>query len=200
VVLPPLDVVQSIARERHPELEVPRIQARVASADEAIASSERRPDFLVQGGYMVMPNETNALTARFGITWPTAPWASGRIEAQRREAVARREAARASERALANAVAQQVQEAWVRARAADERAALIRGGLLPQTQHALELARLAYQSDRASFLDVVDAARTMLDVQRDLVQAEGDRWLALVALERAAGTDLAETGAAAPGE
>jgi cobalt-zinc-cadmium efflux system outer membrane protein len=198
--LPLLDVVQSIARQRRPELEVPRIQARVAAADEAIAESGRRPDFIVQGGYMVMPDETNAWTGRVGITWPAAPWAAGRIEAERRAAIARREGARANERAVANQVAQQVQEAWVRARAAEERTALIRGGLLPQSEHALELARLAYQSDRASFLDVMDTARMMLDVQRDLLQAEGDCQLALVALERAVGEDLTDTLVAGAGE
>ena len=87
------------------------------------------------------------------------------------------------------------QEAWVRAQAAQEREEVVRGGLLPQAQHALDLARLGYETDRASFLDVIDATRTVVDLRRDLVLAETDRALALVALERAMGTEIPATQA-----
>ena len=199
VPIPPAESLQALALAHQPELRGPTLEAKVAEADLAVVQSERKPDFVVQGGYMVMPDMTNAITARVGITWPTAPWVRKKFDAQRREAEARREVAQASARALGNQVGQMVQEALVRAQSAEQRAALIRDGLLPQAAHGLELARLSYQTDRGSFLEVIDAARVIVDLQRDLVRAEADRQLAVVALERATGTDLLAGGAPSQG-
>jgi outer membrane protein TolC len=186
-LLPPLDVAQRIASRQQPMLQDPVIESRIADADLKVIASERRPDWVVQGGVMSMPGEWNAVTARVGLTWPSAPWSAKRLAAQRREAEGRREAAQAAARAIATQTAQMVQEAWVRATSAAERGTLIESGLLPRAEHTLELARLGYQADRASFLDVVDTARAVIDIRRDLVQADADRQLAIVALERAMG-------------
>jgi outer membrane protein TolC len=191
VALPPATVVQEAARSHQADLRAAALETAVVEADIVLAESERRPDYVVQGGYMRMPSETDAWTARVGVTWPKAPWARGRLDAVRAEAVARRDAARANERAVASETARGVQEAYVRAEAADARATLIRTRLLPRTEHVLELARLGYQSDRADFLDIIDAARMNIDMQRDLARAEAERRLAVVALERAAGIELA---------
>jgi outer membrane protein TolC len=139
---------------------------------------------------MRMPSETDALTGRVGLTWPRAPWTRGRAEAMRREAAARRTAAEAGARAMANDLSRLVQEAHARAEAAAARADLIRSRLMPRTQHVLDLTLLGYQADRGDVLDVVDATRAVVDLERDLVQADGARWLAVVALERALGTRL----------
>ena len=44
-----------------------------------LAEQERRPDWMVQGGYMLTPGEAGAWTARVGMTWPTAPWATATV-------------------------------------------------------------------------------------------------------------------------
>jgi cobalt-zinc-cadmium efflux system outer membrane protein len=194
--LPPVEVAQALTRDHQPELLTPKIEARVADADLAAIAGERKPDWVVRGGYMVMPNETNALTARVGVTWPTAPWSSRRFDAEQREAQARRAAAEARARAAETQATRMAQEAWVRASAAQERETVVRDGLLPQAEHALNLARLGYETDRTSLLDVVEAARTVTEVRRDLIEAETDRDLALVALELAMGT-AAPVGATA---
>ena len=197
-LLPPLDVAQRIASRQQPMLQDPVIEGRLADADLKVIASERRPDWVVQGGFMMMPGEWNAVTARVGLTWPSAPWSVKRLAAQRREAEGRRDAAQASSRALATQTAQMVQEAWVRATSAAERGTLIESGLLPRAEHTLELARLGYQADRASFLDVVDTARAVIDIRRDLVQADADRQLAIVALERAMGVGADRARRSAP--
>ena len=193
--LPPLEVAQSFARDHQPALIAPHIEKRLADADLAVIAGDRKPDWTLRGGYMLMPNETNALTARVGVTWPGAPWSSRRLDAEQRAAQARRAAADARARAAERQVGRAAEEAWVRAQAAQEREDLVRGGLLPQAQHALDLARLGYETDRVSLVDVIDAARSVADVRRDLVRAEEDRDLALISLELAVGTDLP----AAPG-
>jgi outer membrane protein TolC len=191
--LPPLETARALTRDHQPELLTPRLEARVADADLAAIAGERKPDWIVRGGYMLMPDETNAVTARVGITWPNAPWAARRLDAEQLAAQARRAAAEARARAAENQASRMVQEAWVRAQAAEEREAVVRDGLLPQARHALDLARLDYETDRTSFLDIIEAARTVTDIRRDLVEAEADRDLALVALELAMGTGIPAT-------
>jgi outer membrane protein TolC len=143
---------------------------------------------------------TNAITGSVGITWPTAPWVRKKFDAQRLEAEARRQLADATARAMENQVGQMVQETLVRAQSAEQRATLIKNGLLPQAEHGLELARLAYQTDRGSFLDVIDTARAIVELRRDLVRAETDRQNAVIALERAVGSDLLTAGAPPQGD
>jgi multidrug efflux system outer membrane protein len=194
--IPPLPALQDLAGAQHPGLQASAREIDVALADEALAAVEERPDYLVEAGYMRMPSETDAWTGRFGISWPRAPWTRGRLDALRREAAARRTAAEAQRRAAANEVARTIHQAHVRAQAAGERSALIRQRLLPRTQHVLELAQLAFQADRGALLDVIEAARSAVDLERELTRADAERWLAGVALERAVGVPLASLGPA----
>lgn len=188
--LPPPRVVQDAVSPEHPELRMASAETRAVEAEQAVVESEDRPDYVVQGGYMRMPSERDAWTARVGVTWPHAPWTRDRHFAMLREAEARRAAASANERAQASAIAMMVREAYVRAESAASRATLLRTRLVPRTDHALELAQLGYQNDQGEFADVIDATRARVALQRDLIRADGDRWLALVALERALGGSL----------
>ena len=56
--------------------------------------TEGKPDWVVQGGYMLMPGQAGAWTARVGVTWPSAPWAKKRVSASTAEADALAQAAR----------------------------------------------------------------------------------------------------------
>ena len=73
---------EQLALARHPE--VGMIAAAVAREEAELARlrGERRPDYIVGGGYMLQPGEAGAWTARAGITWPNAPWSRGRLNAE----------------------------------------------------------------------------------------------------------------------
>jgi outer membrane protein TolC len=189
-LLPAPADLQRLALERQPELQRARIDIERADAELALAKREYKPDFTVQGGYLVMSNQTDALLARVGVTWPRAPWARGRIDARVAEQTAAVEGARARERAMENMVRLSVHEAFVHAKSAQDRAALLRTTILPQSQQTLEVSRVAYQTDRGDFQALIDNERTLLGAQLDYFRALSEFDQAVADLERAIGTDL----------
>jgi outer membrane protein TolC len=188
--LPPAATLQTLALERHPELRTAGLDRERAEAALAAARAEYTPDFSVGGGVMLMPRDRNAWTASVGITWPGAPWSRGRLDARMAEASAEIGAAAARQRALENNVRLDVQDAYVRVRAAAQRAELLRTSILPQSEQTLEVSRVAYQTDRVDFLALIDNQRVLLDVQLSYYRAVSDLEQAFADLERAVGTDL----------
>jgi len=182
--------LQRIAVERQPELQRARLEVERAEAELEVARRDYKPDFSLQGGYMLAPRMTDAWMGNIAITWPKAPWSRGKIDARVAEESAAVEAAKARARAMENTVRLAVQEAYVRARAAQERAALLRTTILPQSQQTLEVSRVAYQTDRVDFQALIDNARMLLDARLDYFRALSDFAQALADLERAVGNDL----------
>jgi cobalt-zinc-cadmium efflux system outer membrane protein len=76
-------------------------------------------------------------------------------------------------------------------KSAEQRAALLRTTILPQSRQTLDVALAAYQTDRVDFLALLDNERTVLDAQLEYFRAVSDFEEALADLERALGTDLA---------
>jgi outer membrane protein TolC len=195
--LPAPTELQHLALDHQPELQRAHLEIERAEAELASAKRGYKPDFTVQGGYLLMPNQTDAWLARVGVTWPRAPWSRDRIGAHVTEEIAAAETARARERAMQNTVRLAVQEAYVRARSAQDRAALLRTTILPQAQQTLDVSRIAYQTDRLDFQAVIDNQRTLLDAQLAYVRALSEFEQAIADLERAVGADLPE-GTAIP--
>src|SRR5207244_11389034 len=100
------------------------------------------------------------------------------------------EAAKARIHTMENSTRLRVQEAYVRAKAAQERAALLRTTIIPQSQQTLEVSRVAYQTDRIDFQALIDNERMLLDSRLDYFRALSDFNQALADLERAVGSDL----------
>jgi outer membrane protein TolC len=188
--LPAAADLERLALDRQPELSMADAEIERAEAALALVRRERAPDLVVAGGFMVMPDERNAWTARVGLTWPRAPWARGRLDAMERTAAAALDAARARRHALEIRVRQMVHEAWVRADAAIARAALIRTSIVSQALHTMDVARVAYLADRADFLDVLDTQRRLLEAELQWHRAVAARDQALADLERAIGQDI----------
>ena len=189
-VLPGTADLQRVAIDRQPELQRARIEIERAEAELASVRSDYKPDFSVQGGYMLMPRMTDAWMARVGITWPKAPWSRGRIDARVAEHTAAIQAAKARTQAMENMVRLAVQEAYVRAKSAQDRAALLRTTIVPQSHQTLEVSRVGYQTDRVEFQALIDNERVLLDARLDYFRALSDFTQALADLERAVGSDL----------
>jgi cobalt-zinc-cadmium efflux system outer membrane protein len=191
-LLPAPTELQRLALDHQPELQRAHLEIERADAELASAKQAYKPDFTVQGGYLLMPNQTDAWLARVGVTWPRAPWSRDKISAHITEQIAASETAKARERATQNMVRLAVQEAYVRAKSAQERAALLRTTILPQAQQTLDVSRIAYQTDRVDFQAVIDNQRTLLDAQLGYVRALSEFEQATADLERAVGADLPE--------
>ncbi|HEY1303836.1 MAG TPA: TolC family protein [Vicinamibacterales bacterium] len=189
-VLPATADLQRLALERQPELRRARTEIERAEAELTTVRADYKPDFSIQGGYMLMPQMTDAWTAKIGITWPKAPWSRGKIDARVSEQTAAVQTAKARMQAVENMVRLAVQEAYVKAQSAQDRAALLRTTIVPQSQQTLDVSRVAYQTDRVDFQALIDNERVLLDVNLDYFRALSDFAQALADLERAVGTDL----------
>lgn len=190
IALPSSEALQQMAIEHQPELRAAGVVVERAEAALAVAKADGKPDFMVGGGYMLMPREAGAWTASVGVTWPNAPWSRGRVAAATASASAEVDAAKARTRALEREVRLAVHDAYVRVQAANDRVALLQSTVVPQSQQALEVSRVAYQTDRVDFLSVIDNQRELLDAQLNYYRALGDRELALADLARAVGTNV----------
>jgi outer membrane protein, heavy metal efflux system len=190
VRLPPPEELQRLALERQPELTAARLEVERGEMELALARREFRPDVFVMGGYMIMPGMGDTWTANVGISWPNAPWSRGRLEARVAETEAGIAAAQARLRATENAVRLAVQEAWVRVKTAEQRAALLRTSIVPQSEQTLEVSRIAYQADRIDFLALIDNQRVLLDAELAYHQALSDLEQGLADLERAVGAEI----------
>jgi len=191
-LLPAPAELQLLALGHQPELQRVHLEIERAEAELASAKREYKPDFTVQGGYLLMPNQTDAWLAKVGVTWPRAPWSRDKISAHITEQIASSETAKARERAMQNMVRLAVQEAFLRAKSAQDGAALLRTTILPQAQQTLDVSRIAYQTDRLDFQAVIDNQRTLLDSQLAYVRALSEFEQATADLERAVGADLPE--------
>jgi cobalt-zinc-cadmium efflux system outer membrane protein len=190
VLLPSSQTLQQLALEHQPELTRARLGSERAEAQLAVVNRDYKPDFFATGGYMLMPNDRDAWMAKVGVTWPNAPWSRGRLDAQRAEATAEIAAANARVRAVENALRLAVQQAYVRVKSAEQRTALLRTTIVPQSEQTLEVSRVAYQTDRVDFLAIIDNERVRLDAQLDYYRALSDLEQALADLERTVGTEI----------
>ena len=195
--VPPLDTAEvaapsaadaeRVALERNPDLAMADAEIAREEAELARLRGERRPDFVVGGGYMLQPGGAGAWTARAGLSWPNAPWSrSGlatSIDAQERRVTA----ARAQRDAVVSAVRQAVRNAIIRLDTAHERTGLLEASVVPHVEHAFEVARTAYASDRGDFADLLDTQRVLLDTRMQLVSARADAARALADLQMALG-------------
>jgi outer membrane protein TolC len=148
---------------------------------------ERRPDYVVGGGYMLQPGGAGAWTARAGITWPNAPWSRGRLDTQIAAQERRVAAARAQRDAIELNVRRAVREAAVHLDAARERVRLLETTVLPHITHAVDVATVAYRSNRGDYADLLDSERLLLTSRMDVVAAQAEVQRAVADVELAIG-------------
>jgi outer membrane protein TolC len=185
-----LNELQGLAVDHEPSLQGARLAVDRARTALTLAEYERKPDWTVQAGYMLLPHQTDGFLARLAVTWPTAPWARGATDARTREAAAGIDAATGTQHSVEAGLRLSVQEAYLQVGSAQARAALLRTTLIPQAQQELDLSRVAYTADRGDVLSVLDAERSLLEAQVDYYRAVADIDRALAMLERAVGVDL----------
>jgi outer membrane protein TolC len=188
--IPPLEDLLDRAMRLHPELNASRAAIRVADADRAIAASERRPDWVVQGGYMLMPGSAGAWSAKVGLTWPGAPWAEHGISARTTSAAAAADAARAELETTRQEIVRHVAEARAILVGAVARLDVVRDTMRPQSAHLVEAARLAFAAGQAPLSDVLDAQQMALDTDAQVARLSGAADQAWAELESAVGADL----------
>jgi outer membrane protein TolC len=150
---------------------------------------ERRPDYVIGGGYMLIPGDAGALTVRGGLTWPNAPWSRGRLDAAIDVQEKRLAAARAQREVVVARIRYRIRDVTVRIANAERQARLLESTVMPQVEHAFELARVAYTGGEGDFMDVLESQRLLLTTKLESATARAEIARAYADLEAAVGTE-----------
>ncbi len=187
VLVPSASDAERVAVDTNPDLAMATATIAREEAELGRLRGERRPDYVVGGGYMLQPGGAGAWTARAGITWPNAPWSRGRLNTDIAAQEKRVEAARAQRDAIELGVRKGVRQAAVRLEAARDRVRLLDTTVLPRINQAVDVATVAYRSNRGDYADLLDSQRLLLTTRMELVAARADVQRAAADLELAIG-------------
>jgi len=186
----------------NPELAALARMADASSLNMALARKERIPDLRVgvdwiNTGEARNPNlpgsGQDALVLNVGVNLPIWRKKQSGLE---REAAARYAAAEAGQSARLDQLHAALRQALYDYREAERKIALYRDALMPRARESADVTLAAFESEQATFLDVLDADRLLLDLALSLHRAEADRFKAIAAIETLTGGALsgAEAG------
>jgi len=197
---PEREAVQSALLAENPELE--SFKYKLASVDERIrvARKDGYPDFMV-GIQTILtgPSDLTAFPGQGKDAWIATlsmkiPLWRGKYNGGVESAIARRrqiEHAREDERLRLLA---RGEDLLFRLQDAERRINLYGESLLPKARQSLKATATAYQTGDATFLDFLDAQRTLLRFELDHSRARADRGQQIVQLAALMGTALDEGG------
>jgi outer membrane protein, heavy metal efflux system len=189
--LPSLIELERIALENRPELKAIAVSSGVAEAQLSLARKAYTPDFTISGGYMLMPSGSMYRNNYMAELTVSLPWLNKRKhDSEIKEAEAAASVVRSEHDAQVNAAFLEIQEALIRARAAERSLRLYSDTLRPQAEAALKSASSAYQHDRTDFLNLIDSQNLLLDVQTSYYKAAANFDARIAEVERAIGAPL----------
>ena len=188
--LPPISNLEDLLRRLEESPDVARLltEARLRDAELRLAEARRRPDLTVSGGIRRL-EQTNDMALVFSVQLPLA--INDRNQGAIREARVRREQVDAQYAALLNTARADLfgfHQGLLQARAEIE---ALRGQVLPELEDALRQTELAYERGRYSYLELVDAQRSVIEVRSTLIDAAARYHSVLAEIERLTGQAFA---------
>lgn len=182
-----LEDLQAAASSRRPELRRAFLDVERAGKSLALARSEYLPDLMLQYRRRSDPMRGRTHDAVIGLSIPLWFWKPAAAVAQAR---AEKEASEAELRSMTVMTSADLKSAWVRARTARRLAEIYRTSVIPQGEAALKVAESGYQAEKASFLDLLDAQRSLLEFKLEYHQYAADFAQRYAELERIVGQEL----------
>ncbi|MEI7481447.1 MAG: TolC family protein [Elusimicrobiota bacterium] len=165
----------------NPGLKAYSLKVSQAERRLTLSKAEYLPDFMLLYRKRKMPGQeiSNTYDVALGLTVPL--WFS-KQKAMVKEAGVEKEMAQAEYKAAQNELASSLREADIKARSSLRLVELYRGSVIPQAEEALKIAQSGYQAEKADFMDLLDAQRTLLDLRMDYYRYVVDyqTWLARV--------------------
>lgn len=184
-----------VARALRDRPEVKAAEAQVAREQAAVrlAGLDYLPDFAFTVERFVNRAGRDGVGGMASLTLPLVY--KGKYDAARSEARARLAAAQAELRRTQDRVGREVEEAWLRARAARVTHDLLASTHVPQAEQAAKASEIGYETGKVDFLSLVDSLRALQAIHLEHVRASADFETAYADLERAVGTELPRTRA-----
>lgn len=177
---------------RRPDLAAAESGLKAANAQVGVAKSAFFPAISLTGSAGYASAEIDDLFQRDSRAWSIGPsvylplFQGGRIRASYRRSQAAYEEAVAGYRQSVLTALREVQDALTASQRLSEQAEAIARAVASARQ-VRALAEERYLAGRTSFLEVIDAQRTALIVERGAAALAGQRWITRVALIRALG-------------
>ena len=190
------------ALERNPSLRAMQEDVERAEASLALARKSGVPDFSF-GLEVDVKADPTMFRPSAGMSLPI--WRD-KIAAEIAGAQAGKRAAEARLTAEQVQIAAELASMLFMYREAVRDDTLLRDKLVPKSRQSLDAARAGYVNGRASFLDVIDAQRTLLDFELEGIEARTQRELSLASLSLTiaglppAGSPILEGGASHPSQ
>jgi len=177
-------------REGSPDLAA--LDAEIVREERAIRLAEKDywPDLMVGAGYMREQMNGGGEDGVMAMVGATLPIWRGKYAAGVREAERRHDAAVGRRADRENVLAAQLADAAYRLRDARRKIDLYRDTLLPKARESLKATEAAFRAGRASFTDLVDAERVLLDFQLSYERALASHVERLAELEMLIGRAL----------
>jgi len=199
--LPGAEVLIAEAVSLRPEIERFRLREDEAELRHELARKDYYPDLTLGLNYVgVGDRPDNPMGAMapddegddaWGVSVGfTIPILNARRRAAKEQALRQREEAEWWRIATETEVEEQVRSLLPRLASLDRQLGVLRSNLLPLAEEAYATNQAGYTSGQATFLDMLDAQRTLIGVRRDLLIARRDYLLAAAELERAVGGSL----------
>jgi outer membrane protein TolC len=192
--LPSINELEHLALTNRPELAARSAAITQAQDQLKLAKKAYTPDFSANAGYMLMPTGSEHRNNYMIEGSMTLPWLNHRKhDTEIKEAQSGVSEQQAEFEAARLMVFQQIQNALVRARAAQKLVDLYKETLRPQTEAALRSTVIAYENDRTDILNLLDSQNTTLDVNYSYFRAAAEFEQRMAELELAVGAPVGRT-------
>jgi len=114
----------------------------------------------------------------------------GKYRAEKQEAEARFRAAQKEHKNIENNLLAEAKMALYKFQDAERKISLYRDTLIPKTKQSLEVSLESFKGGEATFLDIIDAQRTLLEFQLSMERSIADRAIRLAELAMIVGKDI----------
>jgi cobalt-zinc-cadmium efflux system outer membrane protein len=191
-----LEGLEKLAASSRPELQSLEIQRQGARVATRLARQYWVPDINVSLTRNAVDGSPTTWTTGIGFGFPLFPrqHRQGEVAA----ALHREEELAADAADTAVQVSLDVRTAFASASTALRQAVFLRDELLPEAREVYRVAAVSYELGGSSALELLDAKRTLLDAEKQYVDALGAANDAQAALELAVGAPLPSTSGAKP--
>jgi outer membrane protein, heavy metal efflux system len=178
-------VLEQRAVELQPMLKMKANGVRKSEFDLRLARREGLPDFTLGVEYMSEKEMPDSWTGMAGLTLPI--WRGNKVGPNRRGAEQTLASAQAERAQTEAEVRFMVREAYAMVSSARAMSHLYRDSILPQAEASLASSKAAYETNRAGFLDLLEAQRMLLDSRMGYLDATADYLKGRAALGLAVG-------------
>jgi len=170
-----------------PELSAADATVRARQANVTLAHRERLPELGFGVAYDRFWSEAD-LRSSVGVSL-NLPLNFRRLAAEEREAKATLSKAEAERLAVRDRIEQRIEEASASLGLYVHDVEIMRGAVVPASEHSLKAIRAAYEANRSDFLTLLNATRDLADARLELYEAEVMAQEAQAELKRALAAD-----------